>query len=726
LQANGVSSAFVEITFYGTGINIITAATNSTYSAVLSVDGGSEGSNIIPNTSPSGVIGNRNYAINSPVTAVSGLTLGIHTVKIRNTDTTNGIIVYGFEILNEQFLSTTANTNTSFSLTNVASTSGLVVGMDISGAGIPANTTIAAISGSTITMSAAATATATGVAVRFGTNFIKVNPGTTYNNGVADYTPSQQTSAYNSGFDSIVIDGASAVSLGSKGGRVLVYQKVDGTVGKSVTAVNASAAYLSSASHTYEEVIRTHYPREFGAGRTDDFSTVAGSSSSRAFTLDDGTTTLVVPNANINDRFGVGYEHLSALAASDFITLTFVGTGLDITVLASTTSATFAVTIDGSSVGSLTFSSANTKSIRKICSGLPYGTHTVKFAWTVNAVGITAFTVYGPKKPVLPTGAVKLADYNVMADFVAATTGVDVVGSGVLRKASTREFVYTGSGFSAVLDTASSSVGWAIRSATNTDSYRYTFFGTGFDFTAYGSSATTTATLTIDGSLYTGSASVTGTATWTPGTSTMTFSAVAGAGRLRVSGLALGIHTIVFTITGAQNLNLPYVDIITPIHSPKSNLLADLQNTLPVGSCGISDNRVTTTSVKNNSIKPKAWAKAVGISSGVTTTSSVAVPMPDMSITIKTNGGRLRLTFNGTFSAASTANFICYQFYVNGVAVDNESQQRVAVADNTVLGYTTVLQVPAGTHKVDLYWRSNNATTLTAPTVARSMIAEEL
>jgi hypothetical protein len=62
---------------------------------------------------------------------------------------------------------TTANTNTSTSLTSVANTSGITVGMAVTGAGIPNGTTVSSISGTTVTLSAAATATAAGVQVAF-------------------------------------------------------------------------------------------------------------------------------------------------------------------------------------------------------------------------------------------------------------------------------------------------------------------------------------------------------------------------------------------------------------------------------------------------------------------------------------------------------------------------------------------------------------------------------
>lgn len=62
---------------------------------------------------------------------------------------------------------TTGDINSNNQLTNLASTVGIVAGLGISGANIPANTYVASISGSTVTMSANATATTVGITVTF-------------------------------------------------------------------------------------------------------------------------------------------------------------------------------------------------------------------------------------------------------------------------------------------------------------------------------------------------------------------------------------------------------------------------------------------------------------------------------------------------------------------------------------------------------------------------------
>ena len=65
---------------------------------------------------------------------------------------------------------TTGDTHTNTTLDTLADTSGVRVGMGVTGAGIPAGTTVSTINSATsVTLSAAATATATGVQVAFTT-----------------------------------------------------------------------------------------------------------------------------------------------------------------------------------------------------------------------------------------------------------------------------------------------------------------------------------------------------------------------------------------------------------------------------------------------------------------------------------------------------------------------------------------------------------------------------
>jgi len=83
----------------------------------------------------------------------------------------NGGTAIDLDIATHNVLTTTGNTNSTTSLTGLASTTNLGVGQSVTGVGIANGTTIAAIAGTTVTLSKAATATATGVSVSFKSMF---------------------------------------------------------------------------------------------------------------------------------------------------------------------------------------------------------------------------------------------------------------------------------------------------------------------------------------------------------------------------------------------------------------------------------------------------------------------------------------------------------------------------------------------------------------------------
>ena len=654
---------YLEVTFYGTGLNLLTFYAGDARQAVAAIDGGSDGANLFP-TGTSAVIDSRNYAPNQVTPIVYGLSLGVHTVRIKMTSTT--VQVFGVEILTDQ-------------------------------------------------------------------TALQIKPGSAYVNGAKRPSSSLQTSSYNSGFDSGV--------LGTRGGRVLVYQKSDGTIGKAVNPAGTTALFTSSADHSNEEVARMYGFREFGAARTtgDDFSQGLFGGTNRAFTLDDGTTTLVSNNAVVQTSSS-GYEGGSICNANSTSgVLTFVGTGLDVELFdgASGGSDSYTYSIDGATAVAWPYTAGNTnKRIQKIVSGLPYGTHTFKMnrvtASTFN-VFITKYIVYQPKKPTLPANAIELADYNVMADFVQNTTaGVNTIATGVLRKENTREIVYAGTWS---INIGGSDVsGWQINSSATNDYVQYTFYGTGFDFRFFNLTATLTGLVTIDGAtnLSVTNSSPTNGVGWTGSlssnfygdTSAFTLSTgsfTAGTGGtvgsgLRVSGLTLGLHTVQIKKNAASGAVWypSCFDIITPIHSHKSNFYADYQNTLPVGSCALSDNRKITP-IKDGLQANKNWTQALTLAVATTTTSTTAIPLPGMSCTIKTNGGALDISwaFALYHSAGTAGHQGLIHLYVDGVKIPYGSSQMWTPVINTAgagQGAHCVVPVSPGTHKVDLYWYTNGGT----------------
>lgn len=663
---------YIEIVFYGTSVNLVSIGYDTTHNVSVYVDGTLSTSNMF-GSSYSGIISSRNCSGNQifPTGPVS--ILGIHTLRIvLNASNVASLYVQGFEILN-------------------ANASGLV----------------------------------------------NINPGVGYLNGQKYVNSAADSIAYNTGV------------TGARGGRVVRYLNADGSVGQSFTAVNAAQANLTLADHTNEEVVRRHSYREFGAGGSEDFSLLkqADGSASRVFTLDDGTTTLS----------GRSVTHLDAaqvigLAANpSFITITFVGTGLDLLRKDSGTGTeqTASVQVDGGAASNL--SSANSAILRteKIVSGLPYGTHTVKINWvssTTYIFGLYGFTVYQPKKPTIPATALELCDYNVMADYaLSSTTGTaGTISSGVLRKFATRENVYVGTWPALGIDVLFL-CGYSVYTSTSGSYAEYVFFGTGINIKMYLGNSAQNFTLSVGvngGSLsgnlssYTSAFNYTGsglTYTNTTGTVSGTSSGASGynGAVFSLSGLPLGVHKVRFTLNNTTTTYVDAFDIITPIHSTKSNLYADLQNTLTVGSNSLMDSRKTSM-VKETLPAQKAWAQAVGITNGPTSnvTYPTLVPMPDMSVTVKTNGRPIKIDYSVvcTVDAAGAAAFAMVYPYVNGEGVIGSQRyttEAVSAGSLTISG-SIVHPVAAGTHKVDLYWSRGGGTAVTADGTRRSLTVIEL
>jgi hypothetical protein len=633
------TSDFVEITFYGTGLNILFNNPGSK-DIRATINGGAEGSNIVV-SSASGILGTRNYSANMVIPVVSGLTPGLYTIKLRHVDGVSNNYYHGFEILNE---STT----------------------------------------------------------------LKVAPGIAYVGGKKLSLASESAIAYDSTFES--------GTLGSRGGRVIVYQKADGTIAKAVQPVDAAQANLTSASHANEEVYRTFHWREFGASRGagDDFATLTNSfPSNRYFTLDDGSTTLVGHNTGavsprsiiVNTYFDM--LDISAGGTGGAILLTFVGTGLDVVGADENSGTGPQVFVDGTSIGNL--GTAQVDVIRRftLVSGLPYGSHTVKISRVDRGWRALNFIVYGPKKPSLPTGAIELADYNVMGTYaVNAGAGVETIGTGVLRKSCQRELTYTGTWTFNGPTTGSYIGALQATSSTSGGTIQYTFFGTGFEFRAQAqTSQTSSVSVTLNGvaanttNFPTMTASTYGGMSYSGNTLSEAVSNTLGSG-LAIRGLPLAKYTVVFTNNTASAFNFEALDIITPIHSYKADLYGDLQNSLLVGSNALSDNREVGV-VKGGQAPKLAWGQAVGITGSPTTTSTSYVPMPDMSVTIKTSGKPIEVI--GTIVGQEADNGFAMAIFVDGREV--QKLEASPTSTNQHRAITKIVPLAAGVHKVDLYWR---------------------
>lgn len=661
---NTTSLDYIEVTFYGTGFNMVTTRPGNR-NVLWAIDGGAETGITNYDGTGSSPIAGRNYVTNCVAPIVANLALGLHTVKVRSNSSA-GLQICGFEIVN--------------SSSNVIT-----------------------------------------------------NAGSAFVGGKKVSLLSSSSSAYNSGFES--------GTLGSRGGRVLVYLKSDGTIGKAVTPTNASSAVLGSADHTNEEEIGTHFWREFGAGRADDFSSVAASAN-KAFTLDDGTTTFTAQNALPNTaNLTEGMSIQTALAKCY---VTFVGTGLDACFTGDSGTRTDTVHVNGTNIGTIT-STLGKKEVRKIISGLPYGTHTVAFQSGAGAAGLfyTHFIAYGPKKPALPAGAIELADYNIMGNFAATTAGgIEATGSGMLYKANTREHMYYGTWSAAALDVTTTQSGFTVASATSGSAVELVFFGTGFEWFGETNTAGFSATNTVSlQNLSTGGAQLTLNSTNFPGLTVAHFGGGAtftyASGNLAVntastacsgfalSGLSLSLYRVRFQLGASASFRHGGMRIITPIHVPKLNGPHMISNTLSIGSQGVNDCRAFGDQIKT----PNMSVYSKGIAGSFTTTSTSYVAIGDTATMIKTNGNPVHLSLSAVVNQQTVISDIQMTVYVDGVDMIPTTDQ-ITVDVNTLnknflVNWSAMINLSPGYHCIQVFARTATGT-FTIPGNRRNLTIMEV
>lgn len=673
---NGPPSYF-EITFYGTGLNVLVGGIGASADWRATVDGGTEGANFITFASTYSTVQNsQNINENQVINAVNGLALGLHTVKIRRAAAGGGFFnLYGVEVLT--------------------------------------------VSGSS-------------------PNVLQLVPGSAYSGSLKSTATALSVDSYNSNFES--------GTLGTKGGHAVIYMKQGGTIAKAVTPTDASQLTLTSTSHANEDLIRQIHWREFvGIGaRTSDLSKVTTTGTgSFVYVLDDGTTALSCLNIQYDSTTFVGLGETIVIGQTNgTITLTFVGTGLDIYATSNLASGfdPHSVTIDGSTLGTnitaLPNGVAGQPQVIKIASGLAFGTHVVQFKRTSTAgagLFFSKFFVYGPKKPTVPTNAVELADYYVMANYsINFANGFNPQvnsiqpSNGTLLKWALKEAIYSGTWSVGSLD-AANNYGQTVLTNTTGDFVEFTFYGTGLEINTTWSTSTPNVIVRMDGSLYTGAATVSTGNTWTPGTSTWVFGSLAA--RMSITGLSLGKHTIRLTFNGGgTNPQMMSFAPITPIYAYKFNGPGLVQNMLEVGSCSISDNR-DFSPLKVDT--PKAWCATNGINTSPNTSNStVYTPVGDLFATIKTSGRPIEITYSMAASNNTSGFGVDSGIYVDGMPVNggNSVINATSAANNAlvVLTNTVIVPVEAGVHVVHIAFLASPGGVATSTGTRRTLKVREI
>ncbi len=560
-----------------------------------------------------------------------------------------------------------------------------------------------------------------GYRVHVGGSSLLTSQGDAYRNGLKASSLAS-SSSFNSSFES--------GTLGTRGGRVVVYQKSDGTIAKAVNPTNASALLLSAADHTNEDVARVYNWREFGAGRADDLSLLTGAvASDRFFTLEDNSTMVVA--SGVGGSIAAVTDAMVLQNNGGYIQIHFVGTGLDIIQQDSAAGGAdnYTYQIDGGVAATFATSGNITPRVVRVVSGLPYGSHVVRINRVTAAtfsLAIQRFIVYQPKKPAIPSGAVEIADYNILADYVAnASASLDTIATGVLRKTSHREFYHNGT-WSTTNNFAQCIGALQAFTAATGSTTSYVFWGTGFEIRPF-TNGTVDFTININGSTNLSSfgTGVYGTGiSIVPATGTVSITALNVGCGTRVTGLPFAQHTVTFTRTGGTgNMAIAVMDIIQPIHSHNENDYLDYYNTSPA-SKALKDSR-SLTPVKDLGAQVPNVSKAVGVSSTATTTSTVFVPLVDMSLTHVSKTGRVKISFSGTFQNSVANIAVEVQPYVNNAPAGIIKRATQSNTGDVTITGTDIVSVPLGPNKIDMYWRTVSNTAISV-TNFRSIIVEDI
>lgn len=466
---------------------------------------------------------------------------------------------------------------------------------------------------------------------------------------------------------------------------------------------------------------------------------MVGSASDRAFTLDDGTTTLVGNDVRADTFPGFAVLDI-ANGVGAFVAITFVGTGLDVIQYGNGSGSTaFDVDVDGTNTGNV--SGIDGEQRLKVVSGLPYGTHVVELRATAVSlnIGFSKFIIYGPKKPTLSTGAIELSEYYIMADYDSSsvvTANPFLIPEGTIAKSITREFIYDeiAGAWSSPSLSVNRPLGWlaAGTNLQNDNSYELQFFGESIaiqhQYQSGIAAVNYVVDIEIDGVLDATGVVIAGNASNDTG-GQYTFVIDTDATKhymIEFTGLTLGKHSIKVTKqSGNGSISICGAYIQTPIHYPESKTPANIQNNLPIGSLALGDLRKFT-AIKEESIDLPNWARAIGDENNPTTTSSSLIPIPDMAVVVKTDGNPIKIDWWITWKLTGIAD-AAFQIVVDGETFGSlsSSQNAVLAGSFNLHTFSRIVPVAAGTHHILIQWATGSGT-MTAQTTKRELYVQEI
>ena len=428
-------SSFFEITGYFSSVNLIGRThTSSNYGVKYALNGGSyqtlsSGSDF--NVSVTSPLINR-YVDCGSVINVTSTTLGLNTIKI-----STGAMLFGFELIAQD---TSNRNNIQIPSQNVVS-----YGKKFNVSGTPHYDPFNGFTSGSSVSSYIDTDTSLGVE--------KWKNSSTY------YRP------YNGGrvvkwVDSSGVIKTSVTLMPPNAKSIADSSSLTNGTAKANASASNDTFYPTFEAHTTDvnednlhEVAKTFHWREFGNGSANggtgatyaDASMLSGTGDDIAYVMDDGLTSL--SGDGVNWVYGLKLNDSTA-----DIYITFIGTGISLRFDTNTNSGVFGGTdhyeihIDGVEIEDYTNGDSVSGNLDVYAQNLPYGTHILRLeriSANTTPLELLEVAIHQPKRPPIPEDACVIADYMLMADYVARTDS----GSGAniskgIRRISSRDIFY--------------------------------------------------------------------------------------------------------------------------------------------------------------------------------------------------------------------------------------------------------------------------------------------
>ena len=480
-SASSAAPCYIEVLFYGTGLNLLISADSYSRAGITcSIDQGVYGSDLFTYISAQPMTSTgKNYAANQILNISSGLTLGIHSVIIKLSSPQE---IYGLEILNQQTSNIVVNSGTAF-----------INGLKVLS------------TGGTLSYKAGVTGTKGGRQLVYlnsdgtlGSSFRAVDTNTKYLTNanhdneeiVKTYLPREFGSPNSiASLTDFTYNGVTAAAQ--------AYTLSDG-----LTTLNTSSSSVSSPSTGFPEGISisslSNWIEFTFVGTGIDLVNFTGNGTANAdvhtIQIDDSLVTIGnLPQSSnpICTKIASGLPYgthvlkitRSTAMASQSVTTTNASTTV---TTASTATICVGASITGTGIPAGAKVSSITNATTFVISAAATAAGTVTATFNAPCY-ISAFKVYQPKKPPLSNDVMELADYNVLADYVPNATANEVnISSGVIRKTSIREAIYhSGVIHTALTNTTNGSTTITLAASTTKISANCPIVGPGIPAGAY-------------------------------------------------------------------------------------------------------------------------------------------------------------------------------------------------------------------------------------------------